>query len=547
MTSSVPKPLAEGTLEATPFGHVLLSIQKKGLSGTLAVWPEEERSGQDRILFRSGVPAVGRFLDPAADLERGILNIFHRQNAPYAFYEADLVGDSAGALRGQTDILALIATSLRADVPKDAMVRVIGKLGLERQRVKTGAPLPRLGLQSNEMAFVELMRAEPATAAILIEQFGDPKVAQRMLYLLAITECLEPYRPVSQQKLRAVSPPPQRAQRPSTPPAARISVTPPASSGSQFPSRGRSSSPPGLRDSMLPGGDSVLPTSLSNLPPAKTLSGEIVAPRSLPPEPPVDVDPELKTRWKEVARVISMMDRQNYFQMLGAKESEDSSGIRTKYMTLAKKWHPDRLPPDLAALRPWVEEIFHLLTVANDTLSDTKKRAEYQRAVMQGGGTPESERKLNVVVEAAINFQKVDILVKRKRYDDALKICDAAMAVVRKEADYPAMKAWILMLRDGVDDDEVVDEIRGLLRTTFAINPDHVHGHYVRAHFLKRRGQHDKALKHFKKVAKLDPKNLEAAREVRVGTMRQSRGRSSAPPPRGGGKRPSLFGKFFKK
>jgi tetratricopeptide (TPR) repeat protein len=103
------------------------------------------------------------------------------------------------------------------------------------------------------------------------------------------------------------------------------------------------------------------------------------------------------------------------------------------------------------------------------------------------------------------------------------------------------------MLRDGVDDDDVIEEIRGLLRKTFAINPDHVHGHFVRAHLLKRRGQHDKALKHFKKVAKLDPKNLEAAREVRVGTMRQSRGRSSAPPPRRDGKRPSLFGKFFKK
>lgn len=547
MTSSLPKPLAEGTLEATPFGHVLLSIQKKGLSGTLAVWPEEARAGQDRILFRAGAPALGRFLDPAVDLEHGMLNIFHRQQAPYAFYEADLVGDNPGVLRGQTDILALIATSLRANVPKDAMVRVIRKLGVERQRVKTGAPLPRLGLQSNEMAFVELMRAEPATPAILIEQFGDPKVAQRMLYLLAITECLEPYRPVSQQKLRAVSPPPQRAQRQSTPPAEQRSVSPAPSEGSRFPSRSRASTPPGVLDSILAGGDSVLPTSISNLPPAKTLSGEIVAPRSMPPEPPVEIEPELKSRWEEVARVLGMMDRQNYFQMLGAKESDDGSAIRTKYMTLAKKWHPDRLPSELAALRPWVEEIFHLLTVANDTLGDTKKRADYQRAVMQGGGTPESERKLNVVVEAAINFQKVDILVKRRRYDDALEICDKAMAVVRKEADYPAMKAWILMLKHGVDDEHVVDEIRKLLKLTFSINPDHVHGHFVRAHFLKRRGQHDKALKHFKKVAKLDPKNLEAAREVRVGTMRQARGRSSAPPPRSDSKRPSIFGKFFKK
>ena len=144
LTSSVPKPLAEGTLSATPFAHVLLSIQKKGLSGTLAVWPDDDRAGQDRILFRAGAPALGRFLDPAPDLERGMLNIFHLDKGPYAFYEADLVGESSEALRGQVDVLALIATALRGDVPKDAVLRVIRKLGLDRQRVKQGAPLARL-------------------------------------------------------------------------------------------------------------------------------------------------------------------------------------------------------------------------------------------------------------------------------------------------------------------------------------------------------------------------------------------------------------------
>ena len=216
-------------------------------------------------------------------------------------------------------------------------------------------------------------------------------------------------------------------------------------------------------------------------------------------------------------------------------------------MTLAEQWHPDKLPPEPSALRSWVEEVVELLTVANDHLSDAKKRGEYQKTVMQGGGTPESERKLNVMVEAAINFQKVDVLVKRRRYDEAIQICDSAMQVVRKEADYPAMKAWILLLRDGVEDEEVADEIRKLLRKTFKLNPDHAQGHFTRAHFLKRLGDHEKALKHFKKVARLDPRNLEALREVSIGEMRKARGRSTAPPPRGNAKRSSLFGKFFKK
>lgn len=544
MPSSVPKPLAEGALSATPFGHVLLSIQKKGLSGTLAVWPDDDEPGQDRIFFRSGVPAVGRFITPAASLERGLLTIFPRQRGPYAFYEADLVGEGEGTLRGTVDVFELIATALRGNAPRDAITRVIRKLGNERQRIKKGAPLARFALQSNEKAFVELLRAEPATAAVLMEQFGDPKVAQRMIYLLAITDALEAYRPVSQQKLRAVSPSSlgEQASRPSSPAVRRR-----ASSSSMAPSRGRRSSPPGRRDSVGPGGDSVLPASISNMPPAKSVSGEIVAPREMPPPPPEDLSDEHRERWDEVSRVIGMMDRQNYFEMLGVKESASGNDVRSKYMTLAKKWHPDRLPQELDILRPWVDEIFHLFTVARDTLGDDKTRGDYQRTVMQGGGTPESERKLNVMVEAAINFQKVDVLVKRRRYDEALQICDEAMAVVRKEADYPAMKAWILLLRDGIEEEEVADEIRALLKTTFKLNTEHVHGHFVRAHFLKRMGNHDKALKHFKKVAKLDPKNLEAMREVRVATMRLSRGRSSAPPPAAGAKRSSIFGKFFKK
>ena len=266
----------------------------------------------------------------------------------------------------------------------------------------------------------------------------------------------------------------------------------------------------------------------------------------MPPLPPAGLSEEHRKRWEEIGRVIAMMDRQNYFEMLGVKESADASDIRGKYMKLAKLWHPDRLPKELSTLRPWVEEIFHLFTLARDTLGNEKSRGEYQKTVMQGGGTPESERKLNLMVESAINFQKVDVLVKRRRYDEALKICDEVMEVVQKEADYPAMKAWILLLKHGIDEEVIADEIRALLRETFRLNTDHVQGHFVRAHFLKRMGKHDKALKHFKKVARLDPKNIEAVREVRIGSMRQSRGRSSAPPAKGY-KRPSLFGKFFKK
>jgi tetratricopeptide (TPR) repeat protein len=205
------------------------------------------------------------------------------------------------------------------------------------------------------------------------------------------------------------------------------------------------------------------------------------------------------------------------------------------------------MPAELAPVRPWVEEIFHLLTVASDTLSDEKSRQGYQKTVMQGGGTPEADRKISVVVNTALEFQKVEVLVKRRRYDEAMEIVDRALASVKKEADYPAMKAWILFLRDGLDDPVALEQIRANLRLTFKLNRDHTHGHFVRAHVLKRLGNHDKALAHFKKVVKLDPKNLEALREVRVAVMRHSKGMSTAPPPSSSGRRHSIFAGLFGK
>ena len=186
-------------------------------------------------------------------------------------------------------------------------MRVIRKLGEGAHRIQPGSPIARFALQANEMAFVELMRAEPASAATLIKQFGDPKIARRTLYLLAITDCLEPYAPASQQKLRAVRAASPPRPRMSTPPAPHDSMRAPRGT----PPQDRHSTPPNERESALPGADAVLPAALSNLPPSRTLSGEIVAPRSLPPPPPPSLSPELTKRWEEISRVIAMMDRQS--------------------------------------------------------------------------------------------------------------------------------------------------------------------------------------------------------------------------------------------
>ena len=95
---SAPEPIATGTLAKTPLPHLLVYLEQKRLSGTLALWPdasptEPEPKRQDRILLLKGCPVAGALLEPSASLREGMLRMFSRVSAPYAFYGSNLLGD----------------------------------------------------------------------------------------------------------------------------------------------------------------------------------------------------------------------------------------------------------------------------------------------------------------------------------------------------------------------------------------------------------------------------------------------------------------------
>ena len=87
--------------------------------------------------------------------------------------------------------------------------------------------------------------------------------------------------------------------------------------------------------------------------------------------------------------------------------------------------------------------------------------------------------------------------------------------------------------------------------------------YYWRGMLYKRLGKNDMAAKDFRRVADLNPRNIDAAREVRLHQMRGGRG--STPPPqqarkspvppkpddapasKKGGPKSGLFGRLFKK
>lgn len=75
------------------------------------------------------------------------------------------------------------------------------------------------------------------------------------------------------------------------------------------------------------------------------------------------------------------MAKQDYYDVLGVKKDAADAEIKRAYHRLAKRYHPDRTKGDKAA-----EERFKEINEAYQTLSDKKKRTQYDQFRQFGGG-----------------------------------------------------------------------------------------------------------------------------------------------------------------
>jgi curved DNA-binding protein CbpA len=555
MSGTTPEPIAQGEIAKTPFAHVLLHVHHKQMSGTLVLWPTGEGvKGQDRILFEQGWPVAGRLVDKAAALDRGMLPLFARKQGPYAFYDVDLVGDAP--LKGRVDPLMVLAASLRGSVRDDVVEAYVTNLGLDAHvRFKVGSDVKRYQLQPKEAGFVDVIRAAPAVVSELIGQCElGPVMGKRLLYLLFVTRALERFDPrVSLPQARASSPGMARAPMsagapvPSVPPAAATTTSEPGT-GAPFdlplPDMPVPDEPlvPQARTSMV-GAPAPMGTASSagampspaaasgtsgtgrpSLPMQADRAGAARFTSSMPQPPPAPagLSADGATFWNEVVERSRVIDRQNYYDMLGVPRDVGAEGVRKSYFALAKRWHPDRTIGELAPLREFVEPIFSLFTSAQETLSDEKKRAAYLRTVQDGGGTPEADRKLEAILWAAKEHSKAEVLVRQRHFEAAAALLSSAIEIVSDEPDLLATYAWCLF--NLPNSDGRLQDMQVAVERALAIEPKHDRAHYYKGMIQQRQGKEADALTSFRKALELNKKNADAAREVRLAEMRGKSG-----------------------
>lgn len=77
------------------------------------------------------------------------------------------------------------------------------------------------------------------------------------------------------------------------------------------------------------------------------------------------------------------MSKRDYYEVLGLKKDASESDIKKAYRNLAKEFHPDKNPDNESA-----KELFQEIQEAYETLSDSSKKAKYDRF---GHSSPQQE------------------------------------------------------------------------------------------------------------------------------------------------------------
>ena len=507
-TEERPKPLAEGTFSKTPFAHILVYLMEKKLGGSLVV---TDGPGEATIYFREGMPAkvvssikgkgLGQVLfdlkrisreqltecqkemnasggfageillrQGAIDgvgLVRGlrgqtllkIVDVFQMSGGRYAFYENVnlLVGEGPDELF-PVDPFPVLMAGARLHGKTMKLDKVLDTAKGRWLSAPPVAALKRFKLTPQEQDLCLDLVSKPRNMEDLIESGKyNLQVVRSVLYVLIITKVVT---------------------LGSKPPAADLTSKPPA--------------PKPKLDSIVP--------------PAVSLE---------------ESDPQLLALRKAIVSKAEQMTKQNYYEMLEVPLGAPTEEVRKAFFKMAKIYHPDRATASgMEDLLETLQYVFSNLSEAHATLVDPDTREEYGAAISDGMKRtsqmpgPADEDTVRDVLEAEKLYQKGVVLMRRGQNAKALELVDTARRMNPDEGEYLAAWAKLQAASRGADDN--LDDLISSMRRALEMTPKSERVNLFMGELLKRAGRPSEALAHFQKVVEINPRNIEAARELRI-------------------------------
>jgi tetratricopeptide (TPR) repeat protein len=518
-------PIATGTLAATPYPHVLVYARNRRLTGTLELRAQDGRHGtltfwRGRIASVHTLPSPSYFGSVAYELgfidaetldetllevaktkrphgellvQRGFITAAQRDEAlveqacrkahhlftlpaetGFAFYEARPAETEPPNL---VDPLAPVWRGIRDFPPDESVTEVLARYTGKRLHMVNEAPLTRIGLGPDEKELVSLLANRAMTLDEVRAQTRlTPGRVDLFAYLLLISKCVEPTS-ASQTTLPAV-----RGE--GSHPSQRV----PAGSGEyrrrppsfRLPSVPRMTVPPAAPEAAL--GETA----------------EIVSPRELGAE-------AISARARD-------LETESYFAALDLPEGASVEAARAAFFRIGKLWNPDRLPPELAHVRADVALIFQHISLAHRTLTDAELRRRYVRTrkptLRRARGEMLRDIELALSHRDFLGAESDARMLQETDLDDAEALALVAWSSAwAGEAPEPALRAALPLLDRAIVLDRYSDR-----------------AYFYRGVLQKRLGDAAAAHRDFSHAVHVNPKHIDAIRELRLHEMRARKG-----------------------
>lgn len=269
---------------------------------------------------------------------------------------------------------------------------------------------------------------------------------------------------------------------------------------------------------------------------AMDLTGPVpapAAPAAPPPSPgePAPLSPEQQLAQLIEKRYSDVQDKRDHFTTLGLAIGPDvkREQVKTAFLGLAKRFHPDRLPPALSELAPKMTTVFEAIREAYEVLYDDTKRAAYlqelrSKGSRQGSGSSSGVDPNDLFKMGEVFFRKRDFVAAAEHFERAFNAQPKAL--------YLAARAWAIYM-DPQRKAEL-PKTKQMMAEALKLDPKCDRAHYQLGVIARVEGDMGRAERHFREAVRANPKHLEANQELRLIEMRKKN-----PPPN---KKGGLFG-----
>jgi len=213
---------------------------------------------------------------------------------------------------------------------------------------------------------------------------------------------------------------------------------------------------------------------------------------------------------------------QTHFEILGIGPGSSESEIHQAFVTRAEDSHPDLYADSSDAVREVAEEVFAHISRAYETLRDGRSRSLYMLDMRRDERAAEQAERGQRALEAASQFQRGEVQLASRAYEDALVNFGRALELNPDEGDYHTHYGWTLYLCHPSDStilEEAMEHVRRGLK--LASHADRAYLYMGR--LFRAIGKPAAAERMFTRAVQIEPDCVEALRELRLINLRRER------------------------